>query len=363
MAYCKKVAVLKQYAQGFSSVKTLSGIIRIETESEVGTIFISIINIAHASNGEYVCFVSDSNASLHKFHLGKRPSSLTQTFSVCPSVENGFSAGVFYIENDLPLLVGFCKTEDYQKSMQDLKKLVGERCFHEYKVFNEKTATEQKKDECFMPSSTPTTNPTFTTSPSQAPASTSTSTQLQQDYNDEAVATENYYTLEDSINDKISILENWQNETLQNENGGTFFRSQTQKEQDQKHANCLEDEANASIGKEYSKNNPYYNKVAQELQTLFDKFEDEKALLSVFPNGKWVKIYYNQEKYYVVGVITENNKPKYICYGVPHPYSEQPPKELAGVSTFIPISIFNLHGDGYFMMFQDAVTGKCVKLN
>ena len=74
-----------------------------------------------------------------------------------------------------------------------------------------------------------------------------------------------------------------------------------------------------------------------------------------------MKINYSQSGYYVVGVINENKTPKYICYGVPAVYSKTPPKELDGFCTFIPLSIFSLDGDGFWMMFQDAVTGECIK--
>lgn len=339
MTYCKKVAVLKQYAEGFSSVKALSGIVRIETESEIGTIFISIINATHVSVGEYVCYVADSVGNLHKFTLGKRPSSLTKNFPVCPNVANGFSAGLFYVENNLPLLVAFCKTEDFQGNMQTLKKSVNERCLQDFKVVADKPDIQTSK-----------------------PEETKRNKSITEIYNDEAVATENYFGIDDCINEKISILENWQDEILQNENGGTIHRSQTQKEQNQERLNCFENETNVNFSQKYTNSNPYYNQVKEELKVLFEKFPQENALLGIFPNGKWVKIFYSEDKYYVVGLITECDKPKYICYGIPHPYSEQPPKELEGVSTFIPLSLFDLRGDGYWMMFQDAVTGKCVKM-
>ena len=61
-----------------------------------------------------------------------------------------------------------------------------------------------------------------------------------------------------------------------------------------------------------------------------------------------------------MGVIKEDNLPKYICYGVPGAYSETPPKELDGYCTFIPLSVFDIMGDGFWMMFQDAITGECI---
>jgi hypothetical protein len=63
----------------------------------------------------------------------------------------------------------------------------------------------------------------------------------------------------------------------------------------------------------------------------------------------------------VVGLVLESGKEKYICYGVPCTYSKNPPKELKGFCSFIPLSIFDLTGKGYWMMFQDAITGEHVQ--
>ena len=100
----------------------------------------------------------------------------------------------------------------------------------------------------------------------------------------------------------------------------------------------------------------------EELEQMLNKFPREDALLSVFPDSSWVRINYSDDKYYVVGVVKEMGREKYICYGVPSEYSENPPEELKGFCSFIPLSVFSVKGDGYFMMFQDAVTGECIKM-
>ena len=96
------------------------------------------------------------------------------------------------------------------------------------------------------------------------------------------------------------------------------------------------------------------------MTSILNKFPPEEGLNKLFPDGKFVKINYSVDKFYVVGLIKENGKEKYVCYGVPAVYSPTPPKELAGYCSFIPLSIFDLNGDGYWMMFQDALTGKCI---
>ena len=72
---------------------------------------------------------------------------------------------------------------------------------------------------------------------------------------------------------------------------------------------------------------------------------------------------YAEGKYYTVGLIRLDGLPRYICYGVPGKYSLHPPNELAGYCSFLPLSLFDLKGDGYWMLYQDADTGDAVKMN
>ena len=118
------------------------------------------------------------------------------------------------------------------------------------------------------------------------------------------------------------------------------------------------DEKNA-----HNENCSYYQKAKRELEEVFSRFPIEEDLVKIFPESKWCKVYYECEKYYVVGVIKENDEEKYICYGVPATYSPTPPKELKGYCSFIPLSVFALKGEGYWMIFQDAITGECIKQN
>ena len=96
---------------------------------------------------------------------------------------------------------------------------------------------------------------------------------------------------------------------------------------------------------------------------MLSRFEVEDQLRAIFPDSEFVKVNYDKDKFYVVGVIKKQTKAKYICYGVPSEYSKNPPRELDGYCTFIPLSVFNIHGKGYFMMFQDAVSGECVSFS
>ena len=179
-------------------------------------------------------------------------------------------------------------------------------------------------------------------------------------YDDEAVATENYFETDTDIQNKLKAIKEWDFENCSYEDElFASFSSQKEKEE-QIGDNCIEDEKDFCQSQSYSQQNPYYLSVKEELQEVFSKFPPENCLKSMFPDSQWARINYAENKYYLVGLIKELNTEKYICYGVPATFSNQPPKELDGYCTFIPLSIYDMQGEGFWMMFQDAITGKCI---
>ena len=93
-----------------------------------------------------------------------------------------------------------------------------------------------------------------------------------------------------------------------------------------------------------------------EIEGLFEKYPREEGLEEVVKGSRWVRITYGGDKYYVFGVICEDDCPAYICYGVPS--DGACPSSLAGMAGFIPVG-----KGGYWVMYQDARTGASVKLN
>ena len=169
-------------------------------------------------------------------------------------------------------------------------------------------------------------------------------------YDDEVIATENYYLYEKGNEDE---------QTLSNCITDTICDGTAQKEESESHREPVQDEVvNCAFGKK-----GYYESVKDDLEILLEKSEKEVGLEKTIPESRFCRINYSADKYYVVGVIFEKGVPKYVCYGVPAKYSPTPPKELNGYCSFMPLSIFDLCGDGYFMMFQDAVTGECKSFN
>ncbi len=107
----------------------------------------------------------------------------------------------------------------------------------------------------------------------------------------------------------------------------------------------------------------FFDGIKDQIETLFDKFPEEEILKEIIPDSKWVKIDYEEKgEYYVVGLLYEDDKIKYVCYGVPSTYSDEPPTDLKGFAQWLPIDVEKQSGFGYWLTYQDAETGENVKL-
>ncbi len=333
------IGTIKQIKDGYSiDRKTLSGIIRIETEDCATALFASFINFKALECEEYKLFIVNSKKQIKTVDLSMRPLALTKTFEDFSIDEEGFSAGIFVVGAEVPLLVAVSKTENNLLDATELKKLIYERyaCIHKNKARKEAKNLTVSKECDFKP------------------------LEVGEKYDDEVVATENYYLKEKTTGEGIGEKTC---ENLPNENVEFNTKNETKKEETPARSIIVEDENDTCSKTTRGENLTYYERTKRELDEVFSRFPEEENLAKIFSNSKWCKVYYEEEKYYVVGLIKENQKEKYICYGVPEYYSQTPPKELKGYCCFIPLSIFDLTGKGYWMMFQDAVTGAPRKSN
>ena len=371
MAFDKKVIVLKQIENGFSAGgRAAAGIVRIESEDGVCSLFLSPVNFVAKGSGEYVLFVTDGKREIYRFPLGVRPRSLTATFDLPPDLSKGFAAGICFLSADIPVLVAYQRTENFPRTVQDFKKAVAEYCIERRRnrraeetppVYNmrEKSGTDTEADKGVNGAADKGCDCGESEKSESAVCGDKTTV-----YDDEAVATENFYELDQSITEKVNLLEAAEamgDEIIRNKNIGGNCGEQKETEKDGNAPYTFADETDSDRREEYSRQNPFYLTVKEELDSLFDKFPAEDGLSAIFPDGKFARINYSAEKYYVVGLIRERGEEKYVCYGVPSVYSETPPKELDGYCSFIPLSVFDMKGDGFWMMFQDAVTGECIK--
>ena len=328
MQYIKKVLLLKCVDASLLSKKSLSALARIEIENGVAEFHLSVINLPALFPTTFYALIVDQNKKVFEFDLGARPTSFMSLFNGVPCIENGFAVGLYFVKDNLPQTLAFASENDQQFCLNDFKRLVADKCLARFKE------NVKNQETCSPPP----------------------------EYNDEAVATENYYEIDKEIKDKLCSIKESQNEDLWIKNELPDCQSQEKTQEELAFFNCAQNEASACLCQEHQKLNYFYDQVKDELEDLFLRFPTEESLEKCFNDSRFVKIQYSENKYYVVGTIKENGKEKYVCYGVPAKYSKTAPKELAGYCSFIPKSIFSPFGEGYWLMFQDALSGKCVHL-
>ena len=337
MVYEKRVLVLKQTDNACTnSNKSLSAICRIEKEYGLCSLHLTTLNCPY-TNGEYYLFVIDSSFYPHAFNLGKIARATGLYFAKEPNIEKGVAVGLCSVKEHIPLTIAFSKEDCFTFSKEQFSKIVAE-----YFIEERKNQSRKEREITLH-------------------QDVSTQKELEKStYDDEAVATENYYENDISFTQNLKTFEDIDCGNLQLENDLPFDASQTEKTKNDQNDNCIQNETDLNKCKTDKSTQPYYRKVKNELTAIFSKFPKEECLEKLFCESSFVKINYSSDKFYVVGLIKEDKQEKYICYGVPGKYSPEPPKELKGYCTFIPLSIFNVCGDGYWMMFQDAFTGKCI---
>lgn len=116
-----------------------------------------------------------------------------------------------------------------------------------------------------------------------------------------------------------------------------------------------------SQSEEIEEKKTFYQDMKLQIESLFNENPPEEYLQKLIPNSKWVKVELDSQDYYVLGLISENEKIVYICYGVPGVFQKNPPRELAGYPIWFPLDENNLQGFGYWLSYQDAETGESVK--
>ena len=104
--------------------------------------------------------------------------------------------------------------------------------------------------------------------------------------------------------------------------------------------------------------NNFYLSVKPQLDEIFVCYPEEEVLCSIVPNSRWVRIN-TPDGFYVVGLILDGDAVSYICYGVPSTNRNVPPAEIVDFAVWLSVS--GNEERGYWLIYQDALTGKCLK--
>ena len=107
--------------------------------------------------------------------------------------------------------------------------------------------------------------------------------------------------------------------------------------------------------------NEFLSSINDQISELLNNYEEEKALENLIPNSKFVKVN-NDDSFYIFGVIYENEKIRYIVYGLNGEFDVKPNDEYSSFYQWLPLNPDNPEGYGYYLMYQDALTGAQVEI-
>ena len=175
-------------------------------------------------------------------------------------------------------------------------------------------------------------------------------------YDDETIATENYYR---------------KGYEQKHENADVEDGSQTGKAGKESDGDARQDDAGGNVAKKqnadgrrtqtvdgsdgaYTAEREYREQVASNIAALFHAGTPYPQLSRVIPLSRWVRIT-DDKKTYFFGL---QGAPDYICYAVKGVRGDPP--EGFEQAFFVPESFFNDLKDGYFITFQSAKTGEYV---
>ncbi len=108
--------------------------------------------------------------------------------------------------------------------------------------------------------------------------------------------------------------------------------------------------------KKSSKPSEFFDSIKMQIDKLFTDYERDSQLEELVSGSKWVRVP-TDDSYYVVGVISDNDEPQLLCYGVPDEDNTNPPKCDKSCRQWLEVG----ENKGYWMMYQCAKTGKMLQ--
>ena len=331
MNYIRKMCILRQLKQGFSGDgKTLSGLIKAEQYGKNLAVEVSIINFAPLASGEYYCLLSDGKGKTEMLSL--RGKSIFNILSDL-DISGGFCGIICYVKNEVvPIAYGVNGNGNY-----DWKSILSATL---PPVFpNSKHSVSHEI--------------AGTTTQQQAPQPVLTEqNQELSSYNDEAVATQNYYEEE-----KPSERQQYE-EISEDAHAESATESENEKERSNAAPNA---DATGVLHPFQTDPDGYYLSVKSEIDELFANYPRDDTLCGAFSCTEWVRVKGTaKQPQYLVGVLYEDGKAKYICYALAAEDRNAPPEEIKKVCAFVPVSVYD-DNEGFFVIFQSAATGECIK--
>lgn len=361
MNYVKKMCILRQIKQGFSGDgKTLSGLIKMEQYGKNLAVEVSVINFAPLVSGEYYCLISDGQGKTEMLALrGKSLFNLLTDMDI----SLGFCGILCYVKNDVvPIAYGVNgnKTYDWRailnaalppvfptvKTVAPQGEIAGSVL---HTAQNEPPMYEMKQNPTTLPSAPVPPAEVEIAPPEDAPPAPREA--QVSDYNDETVATENYYEEQDygcNLSKKAG------------KNARAEGATEVEGEKARSHP---AQDVDAACVRQPFKTDPdgYYLAVKEEIDRLFRSYPRDKTLIGAFSCSEWVRVKGTAKTpQYLVGVLRNEGRVQYICYALAAEDKNNPPAEIKSACSFVPTDVYD-ETRGFFVIFQSAANGECVR--
>ena len=270
------------------------------------------------------------------------------TFKIDFPVSEGISIAIFDKTSDIPIFYG---SNLKNNTLQEMTRLY-EEYYKKHDKQNDKTETgvfsTEKNDELHEKSDEKSTDDLINDAIFIAqPKSENVCA-----YDDEAVATENYYEEENK-----TLIEEVNYDNLSDSTVNIGARDEDFRKQTESNRNVKQNDEIIGTCPFVKKQPRFYEEKSDEIERLFSKYPPIGSLSQYIPESKWVKIEYKKDGYYIIGVIKKDGVPQYIVYGVPG-NREIRPRGFERYSVFLPESLFTSGGRGFWCTFQDAESGK-----
>ena len=356
MAFIKKIIILSEVTKGYGKSE-LRGLATVEKCGDKAVCRLTVFNLGAVKPGLFFFGIRSGNLRLQKFELTQT----SQNFSMDRETDiDGVISCILVCKNSdktVPLLWGSTDGKRiFEGNMTD--------GFWDAALKTEKSsyaeikppasgAPSEKREQIreIMRETAREVVPQTANTPVPVSRKEETAAAEYQDY---AVAAENFYPADygetaDAIRSDTYFTDS--NSALRTPhsalNGGSALRTPNFSEAKP---------PSAGLGK-------FYAAIKSQLDELFENYPKEEYLCQKLLGTDWVKVDYdNDGRYYTVGTIAEDGRVKYICYGVPGKYAKNPPTELKGFCQWMPFDTEQPEGEGYWMMYQDAESGKSVTL-
>ena len=166
---------------------------------------------------------------------------------------------------------------------------------------------------------------------------------------------ENHKKQDDEVGEHNENLQSLSTKAQQTQGRESFVLQSDEKQREEENFEKTDDKQNVE------KEPIFFDRLKPQIDKLFATHPIENNLQSLIPSSKWVKVEYEDDgDFFVFGLLYDDeNNIKYVCYGVPAVFDEEPPKELAGFPIWLPLD--QEKGFGYWLTYQDATTGEPVK--